>query len=270
MDKKYGVIDFHTHAFPDSLAARAVAKLSEAAGISPSYDGTVKGLLSSMDRAGIEKSVVLNIATKPSQVKDIIKWCLEIKSERIIPFASIHPGNTELDELFKKIKGEGLTGIKLHPMYQDFYADDEKMHPIYDGLQRYGLTALFHCGYDIAFPGDTRASVERIMNVKKRFPSMKLIASHTGGWKDWSSVLGQMAGCDIYIELSMTSQYMDDISILGRILEKHPPDKILFGTDSPWGDQKREVEFFKKYFSDELLREGVFCLNAERILTSGN
>ena len=59
-----GVIDFHTHAFPDALADRAMGQLQARAGIRACLDGRVGSLLASMDRAGIDRSVVCCIATR--------------------------------------------------------------------------------------------------------------------------------------------------------------------------------------------------------------
>ena len=39
-----GAFDFHTHAFTDTLAERAVGELAATSGITPSTDGTVSGL----------------------------------------------------------------------------------------------------------------------------------------------------------------------------------------------------------------------------------
>ena len=86
-----GIIDFHTHAFPDNLAERVVKMLAEEGGIGAHFDGKVSSLLSSMDSCGIEKSVICNIATKPSQFDTILQWCKKISSERIIPFPCFHP-----------------------------------------------------------------------------------------------------------------------------------------------------------------------------------
>ena len=60
------LIDFHTHAFADNLAAKAIPLLAQEGNTHPHTDGRVTGLLASMDRAGITRSVVCPIATKPS------------------------------------------------------------------------------------------------------------------------------------------------------------------------------------------------------------
>ncbi|MFA5778809.1 MAG: amidohydrolase family protein [Elusimicrobiota bacterium] len=261
------IIDFHTHAFPDKLAVSAIAKLTYPSKIKPSFDGTVSGLLKSMDEAGIEKSVILNIATKPPQTENIIKWCKEIKSERIIPFASIHPENKKPGDLIKKISGEGLPGIKFHPMYQNFYIDDEKMFFIYEEIVKNNLILLFHIGFDIAFPDVRSAEIRRLKKVVKKFPELKIVAAHTGGWRMWDEVLSELAGLDIWIETSMTLKYIEDRKIFLEILKRHPSDKIMFGTDTPWSNQLEEVKMMQdlRDISDDL-NEKIFSGNAKKLL----
>ena len=48
------VIDFHTHIFPDKIAAKTIEHLAQVGGITAATDGTLSGLLSSMERCGVE------------------------------------------------------------------------------------------------------------------------------------------------------------------------------------------------------------------------
>ena len=89
------IVDFHTHAFPDKLAERAIPLLAEAAHCTACLDGKLASLLRSMDQAGIAQSVVLSIATKPEQFDPILRWSEGIASDRIVPFASIHPNDPD-------------------------------------------------------------------------------------------------------------------------------------------------------------------------------
>ena len=65
------VIDFHTHIFPDKIAAKTIAHLEEVGNIKAATDGTLNGLLASMERCGVDMSVILPVATKPSQFESI-------------------------------------------------------------------------------------------------------------------------------------------------------------------------------------------------------
>ena len=51
------IIDFHTHVFPDKIAHKTIAMLSEKANIPAYTDGTVDGLLQRMNEAGVSLAV---------------------------------------------------------------------------------------------------------------------------------------------------------------------------------------------------------------------
>ena len=44
------IIDFHTHIFPDKIAAKTIESLGTLAGVQAATDGTLNGLLNSMDK----------------------------------------------------------------------------------------------------------------------------------------------------------------------------------------------------------------------------
>ena len=145
------IIDFHAHAFPDALAARAMPALEEEGNIKAALDGKVSSLLRSMDEAGIEASVVASIATRPQQFEPILRWSEEIASARIIPFPSVHPDDAQVVEHVHRIHDRGFKGVKLHPYYQDFDLDEARLRPLYAALQDCGLAVLCHTGFDLAF-----------------------------------------------------------------------------------------------------------------------
>ena len=231
------IIDFHTHAFPDTLAASAMrALLDEAPGIVAHLDGTVGDLLRSMDAAGIERSVVCCIATKVKQFDPILQWCKAIRSDRLIPFPSVHPADPLRIEHIRQIGSEGFRGVKVHPFYQDFYAGDDSMAPFYKEVSRQGLMLVMHTGYDIAFPRQRRADPQTVLRLTQRFPEMRLVATHLGGWQQWDEVREYLLGRDIYMEISFGLEDFGP-AVSREMLMRHPQDYLLFGTDSPWNDQ---------------------------------
>ncbi|MBI3947997.1 MAG: amidohydrolase family protein [Armatimonadetes bacterium] len=235
-----GIIDFHTHAFPDALAPRAMGTLMEAGDIEAFLDGTLADLRRSMDRCGIERSVVCSIATKPSQFEAILKWSLAIRSDRITPFASVHPADPLAAERVGRIAAEGLKGIKLHPYYQDFDMDAEAIFPIYEAASAAGLAICMHTGFDIAFPFTDRCGPRRIANVAARFPGLTLVTTHLGAWKQWEEVRERLLGKPIRMEISFSLDYLPP-DVAREMILSHPPERILFGTDSPWRSQERTL-----------------------------
>ena len=260
------VIDFHSHAFPDSLAPRAMERLlGEAPDVRAHLDGTVGSLLESMDANGIGRSVILNIATKPSQFEPILAWCGEIAGDRIVPFPSIHPDDPAACGRLRLIAAQGFKGVKLHPYYQDFVFDDERMFPLYEIMERVGLILLSHTGFDIAFPRERIADPPRIAAVHRRFPGLKLVASHMGAWEDWDAVEECLLGEEIYIDISYSLHLLPPERAKDLILG-HRRGYVLFGTDSPWEDQGAALELFRGLELDPDTEEEILRRNAEALL----
>lgn len=258
-------IDFHTHAFPDSLYKRAMQKLTEHATVKAYLDGSLSSLIHSMDIAGISKSVLCNIATRPGQFDSIISWCKEIKSERIIPLPSIHPDDEKWDDRITEIVVAGFKGIKLHPYYQEFVIDEKRMIPIYKRLAKEGLFVVMHTGFDIAFDRIRIADPVKVINILNEVPDLKLITTHLGGWEDWQEVEKHLIGKEIYIEISFSLEILDS-DIAESMLMRHPEGYVLFGTDSPWTDQIDAVRKVKSLNIPATLKEKILHENAERLL----
>lgn len=260
------IIDFHTHAFSDDLAPKAMKALTEHHPEIPYFlDGTVSSLLKSMDEVGIEKSVICSIATKPKQFQSILDWSLQIQTDRIIPFASVHPADPEKDEHIKQIKQVGLKGIKLHPFYQDFYLDEDTMLEFYEQVCKHDLILVMHTGYDIAFEHIRRAEPARIVKVMKKFPELKLITTHLGAWQMWDEVETEIIGRKIYMEISFALDYLP-ADKAKKLFENHPVDYILFGTDSPWRSQKETLNLLNKLNLDTQKMDKILRGNAKNLL----
>jgi uncharacterized protein len=261
-----GIVDFHTHAFPDELSERVMKMLEEEGGIKARLDGRVSSLLRSMDDCGIEKSVICNIATKPAQFPSIMKWSKEISSDRIIPFPSLHPHDPDFSERIREIKGEGFKGIKFHPYYQNFTIDEEKLLPVYERICEEDLLVVMHTGFDFAFPETRIADPEKVLHVVERFPPLKFITTHLGAWNQWEEVERQLLGKQIYMEISFSLEFMAQRESVRKIILHHPPEYILFGTDSPWTDQRETTERLRSLQLGEEKERLILRDNALRLL----
>lgn len=261
------IIDFHTHAFPDDLAPRAVPHIAGKAGVPAFLDGKVSSLLRSMDQAGIERSVICSIATKPAQFQKILDWSRKVRSVRLILFPSVHPAAPDVLAQIRMIHAEGFQGIKIHPYYQEFYLDEPRMEPIYECIRECGLMIFCHTGFDVAFPRVRRADPERICKVIAKFPGLKFVATHLGAWENWDEVERWLIGKPVLLETSFAIPYCG-VDRVRRLLMNHLPDYILFGTDSPWAGQAEEIERVKALDLPADRRQKLFYDNARRLLGS--
>jgi len=262
-----GYIDFHTHAFPDQIAASAIPILEKKGKVKAYLDGTITDLLHSMDRAGIAQSVVCSIATRPEQFRPIIEWCQSIRSPQIVPLPSVHPAAAESLLQLEEIKERGFVGLKLHPYYQDFYLDDPDLFEFYGKIRELDLMVVMHTGYDIGFPMVRRAEPGRILNLIQQVPGLRLVTTHLGGWNEWEDVRRLLTGLPIYMELSFALDFLDQIRLRDLIVE-HPPGYILFGTDSPWTDQETTLKMLGKLGLPDDLFQGIVRDNGRRLLDS--
>jgi len=259
------VLDFHAHAFPDHVAERAVPALAESGGVAPHHDGRVASLLGAMDRTGVAASVICSIATRPGQFEPILAWSGEIRSQRIIPFPSVHPEDPDLLDHLARIREEGFLGIKMHPYYQGFALDEERLMPLYGQVERLGLVLVMHTGFDIAFPRDPIASPARIRTVIDRFPGLKLVATHMGAWQDWDQVEELLIGRPLFLDISFSLQFLDREQARRMILA-HPEGYVLFGTDSPWADQAEVIALLRALDLGSRREEMILGENGCRLL----
>ena len=261
------IVDFHTHAFPDKLAPKAIELLSSSIDnlYPPVSDGTVSGLLKKMDDWNIDISVIQPVVTKQSQVKRTNEWAASINSDRIVSFGGIYPYTDDYKRDIDLVVSLGLNGLKFHAEYQDFILDDKRMLKIYDYALSRDLILLHHAGFDPAFPPPFRSSPQRFANVAKAMRGGIIVAAHLGGHDQWDDVYEYLAGGTIYLDTAMGFEYFPHDQFL-RIVEKHGPDKILFASDAPWSNAKTEIEHLKSLPLSESDKALILGGNARRIL----
>ena len=236
-------IDLHTHAFPEPIAARAMAALSAELppGVQAAHDGRLSTLCGELCHHGFDHGVLCSIATKPTQFRSIFEWSRQIRdgvfgaeaARRIIPLPSVHPADPAAAQHIAAVAAAGFKGLKLHPYYQDFVLDSPEMVDFFRQVERHGLVVVCHTGFDIAFPRRRICDPLRIANLLRQVPGLKFVATHLGAWEDWQEVERHLLGRPIWIEISYAFDYLPDGEI-GRLLRLHPAEFLLFGTDWPW------------------------------------
>lgn len=264
------IIDAHTHIFPDAVAEKAVKTvISNTTGWLVAYtDGTYGGLLDSMDRAGIDLSIVLPIATTPKQGVGILEWIKELtpRSDRFIFFGSVHPYDPDFRDVIAQVKELGLKGIKLHPAYQGFPADAREAYQVYEEAVKQDLVIHFHSGVDLSLPESDYVAVERFSRLVHDFAGSKMVLAHAGGIGECEKVLELMGDCGCYFDVSFVLEDLKEDEH-GKELYQRNQDRFLFGTDSPWRDQQKYVTLIREstYLNNEQ-KEKILYRNVLRLL----
>lgn len=260
------LIDFHTHAFPEKIAEMAINKLSfDSGGLVPQTKGTAESLKEEMEKDGTDISVVLSIATNPKQQTNVNNFAFELNNEKsLIAFGSVHPDSEDVFEELERIKDMGLKGVKFHPEYQNFYADDERMKPIYKKISSLGLITVFHAGYDYGYKPPFHAMPENILGALKWFDS-PVVAAHWGGVNCGEEVIKKLCGKDIWFDLSYGYAAMPK-AIAQEIIDRHTPDRLLFGSDMPWHRPPWEKRLIETLDISKEDKEKIYYKNACSLL----
>lgn len=238
------VIDVHTHVFPRTKGPRILSELSGRADIDHYSDGSVESLVRSMARAGIAISLVSRITTHAEGAPPINDWLLRSLRPGIQPLAAVHPDLPELGPYLETLKAQGFKGIKLHLDYQGIDADDKRMLPVYEAAQWLGLPILFHAGLDRGLPPPVRTTPERLLRIHRQFPDLAMIAAHMGGEDNYEDTEAHLLGTGVYLDTAFVLRIMEP-STLERFFSRHPKERFLFGTDSPFTDQATELAYFR-------------------------
>ena len=277
------IIDFHTHIFPEKIASRAISGMQAMSHAEAFCDGTLAGLRASMDAAGITYSVVLPVATNPAKLTSMNDAAIALNGkDGIFHFGAAHPLADNWKEELDRIAAAGLKGIKIHPHYQEVDIDDIRYLRLMGRAAELGLLTVMHAGLDIGYPGVVRCSPTMTASALSQLGNIPIVLAHMGGWKNWNRVADTLGptGCMLDTALSLGQiaplepdhyrpeelPLLDDTGFC-CLVRAFGSKRILFGTDSPWADQKAYVTGIRNMPLTEAEKEDILWRNAGRLLS---
>ena len=265
------LIDFHTHAFPDRLAPRALPSLARDIAHPPLTDGTISGLLRAMDEWHVDRAVILNIATNAKQTENVNSFAIETQkahSDRLSPLGSLNPECPPdmMEREIRRLRDAGIPGLKIHPDYTGHTIDDPAFDPIFELAEAYDMFIVTHAGFDVYSPHFVHASPDRILRRMERSPRVRLVAAHCGGNMMYSEVEEKLIGKELWIDVSLCEFCGLDPVQAARMFGKHDSEKILFGSDCPWCSSASTFRYIDALPLDAERKENLYHKNAEKLL----
>ena len=91
------------------------------------------------------------------------------------------------------------------------------------------------------------------------------MTSHLGAWDDWDEVEKYLLGKEVYMDIAFVLDYLVKERAC-ELLNRHPKQYLLFGSDSPWADQKTAIEQFKDLGLSSARQQAILGGNALRLL----
>lgn len=237
----YRAADAHTHIYPGKIAEKATENVGKFYDIPMSMVGLPQVLYESETAVGIERFLVCSVATKIEQVDSINRFIAEqcVKYPAFVGLGAWHQDIADIAGELDQIQALGLRGIKLHPDFQRFNIDDERMIAVYAECTRRGLPVLLHMG-------DERtdfSSPRRLANVLEKLPDFICIAAHLGGYQRWAEARALLRDTNVYVDTS-SSLFRLSVQEARENIAHFGIDKTMFGTDFPMWTAKDELARF--------------------------
>ena len=257
------VIDCHCHIYPEKIAQRAAASVSDFYTIPMfTFDATTKNLLELCQGTPITHHVVCSVATKPATVESINNFIAAECAEHanLIGFATMHQDYEDPEREIDRAIELGLKGLKLHPDTQAVDIDDPRLMNVYEIIEG-RIPLMLHTGdyrYDYSHP-------RRLKKVLEAFPNLVVNAAHFGGWSvfDYAFELLEFERC--FVDACSSMEYLGPRRTR-ELINAYGTDRVMFGSDFPmWSPLVELDRILELGFSDDEL-DKVLRRNCERYL----
>jgi predicted TIM-barrel fold metal-dependent hydrolase len=233
------IIDAHCHVWPDHIAAQLLA--GRPAGLDPVHDGTVSGLQRTMDRAGIDRAVCLGVATAARTVQHTNEFIGALDRVRFVPFGTVHPGLPDEVNL-RSLRDNGITGVKLHPLFQDLSLSDPRVIGLLGALADARIIVITHVGAGGDPAANERGSPRALRAALDQVPGLQVIACHFGGYRQLDQAERFLLGSRAVLETSWPPRLAGlDQGRVSRIIARHGADRVVFGSDWPMSEPAAEI-----------------------------
>lgn len=244
--------------------------------------GTVDDLLKSMDKAAMDKAVIVNLFIAPErrallrknlppglgssereranqdiefrlrqELMTFNRWACGVSRDHpeIFPFICadvlLLSGEENAAHIRDLAENEGARGVKLHGPAKGFFMGDERLWPTYSVCRELGLPIIGHSGPDPE--GNGFAEPRAFGAALKAFPELPIVLAHMGG-ATWQQALE--------IARSYDNAYFDCCEIiewtrsengpsdreLAQLIRDIGADRVMMGSDFPWYDLDQTID----------------------------
>lgn len=246
------IIDFHTH-LGTSRSSSMDARLEQTL-----IDGCQNqtALMGSMDRNGIEKSVVFSVPMLPHKQREANEEVLQLVEEngRLIPFAFLDPRLEETPALLEELIERGVRGVKLHPICHGYIVSHHAHYPLFEVAQKYALPVLVHTGWG------EYGEVRFVKKCAADFKNLRIVIGHLVEWKD---IFEQIPPHE---NVSVETSYSTHPRRIAQAVRVLGADRLVFGSDFPCATQDFELYKVLTAPISDGEKEKVLYRNAQRLL----
>lgn len=203
-------------------------------------------LLEKMDSVGVDRAIVLPFVEGDIDNDAALKE-VQADPQRLIPFCAVNPWNGEaaLDEVRRCVEVHAVKGVKLHPTIHGYRLGDHALvDPVFALARDLGLIVTSHGASDL------RNNPAEFRQMAKAFPAVPLTMVHMGYFWETEYAIEVAIECpNLYLDTSRAP-----IFEIVEAVDKVGPEKVIWGTDSPFVDYDIEFSKMRKIKDTEAYR----------------
>ena len=229
---------------------------------------TIDDYLRKMDRAGIERSLLIAVRAGDLRMQGsfeipyekVAQWCRQ-HPDRFSGLAGVDPtrGMQGLRDLTHAVQELGFVGAHLYPHWFRLAPDAAQYYPYYAKCCELAVPIMMQVGQNLIYQKEVRLpSVARpilLDQIAIDFPELTLLGIHIG--VPWTDEMIAMAWKheNVYIGIdAYAPKYLSPA--LKHYMNSYGAHKVMFGTDWPVIDPERAVaEMAEHQFRPDALRQ---------------
>ncbi|MFC1903766.1 amidohydrolase family protein [Chloroflexota bacterium] len=276
------IIDFHTHVFSPRIKQNRSKYIDNDPCFALLYSkkeaklATADELIESMDKAGIDISVIVNTGWTTHdmcvETNDYILESIARYPQRLIGFCAVQPQAFEaaITEIERCAK-EGARGIgEIRPDMQLFdLGDEEVMPPFVEALRKHKLTLLTHASEPVGhdYPGKGIVTPDMLYPFITSHPDLTVVCAHWGGGLPFYALMPEVkeAMKNVFFDTAASS-FLYRPQVYTQVSQLVGADKVLFGSDYPLLAQTRLLQEINAAGLSEEEKSLILAGNAQRLL----
>ncbi len=276
------IIDFHAHVFPPQIKKNRKKYINSDPCFAILYSdaktklATADELIASMDKAGIDISVIVNIGWTTHELcvetNDYILESITRYPQRLVGFCAVQTQSYEaaIAEI-ERCARAGIRGVgELRPDVQMFDpADQMLLEPLVEVMRKYNLILLTHASEPVGhnYPGKGSITPDMLYPFITSFPDLTIVCAHWGGGLPFYALMPEVkqAMRNTFFDTA-ASPLLYSTQVYQQVIQMVGSDKILFGSDYPLMEQGRLLEEIRALSLPKESENLILSGNAQRLL----
>ncbi|MCO5214713.1 MAG: amidohydrolase [Thermomicrobiales bacterium] len=281
---KTPVIDAHVHIFPPPMIENRErlqiedSWFGETFGHPKAKMRTAEELIASMDKAGVDISIVVGWPWQSNEHCAIHNTCLADAAsqwpDRIVWLGIVNPAAAGAIEEIDRCTALGAKGFgEVNADAQEFrWSEPEPWLEAVRRIESANLPLMIHTSEPVGhgYPGKGLATPAEVLAAIQTVPDLQWVLAHWGGGLPFYELMPEVrSACANVVYDSAATSYLYNQAVFRRVIDLVGVEKVLFGSDWPVLGQGKLLERVRTLPLTEREMAAVLGGNAARIYCIG-